>query len=126
MPQLKKQLSLQNPPKQRSEVKGGGVKFDGNKPPLDLLPYEAEEAIAEVMAFGEGKYGTANWANGIHYSRLIAATLRHLGSFRKGVDLDHETGLNHVAHAATNLAMLLWMIKNRPDMDNRWINKIKE
>lgn len=102
----------------------GGKKFDNEKPPLDLIPYEAEEAIAQVLKYGKEKYGRANWAKGIEYSRLIAATKRHLGKFNKGEDIDPEFGLNHIAHAACNLIMLLWMIENRPDMDDRWIKDI--
>lgn len=102
-----------------------GVKYDQEKPKHDLLPYEALDEIAKVLTFGENKYAAGNWANGITYRRLISATYRHLGQFNAGIDLDNESNLNHAAHAATNLLMLLWMIKHRPDMDNRWVNEVK-
>ena len=98
-----------------------GIKLDSGKAPLDLIPYEAEEAVAQVFAFGLKKYTRANWAEGISYSRLLSACLRHIGKFNKGQDLDEESGLNHIAHAACNLVMLLWMIENRSDFDDRWI-----
>lgn len=103
-----------------------GIKHDKNKAPLDLIPYEAEKAIADVFAFGLKKYDRANWAKGINYSRLISATKRHLGQFNKGIDLDDESNLNHIAHAATNLIMLLWMIENKPELDDRWIKLLNE
>lgn len=107
-------------------VNDKGLKFDNDKAPMDLIPYEAEEAIAQVFAFGQKKYDRANWAKGIDYSRLISATKRHLGRFNKGEDLDDESSLNHIAHAACNLVMLLWMIKNRDDCDDRWVKTLKK
>jgi hypothetical protein len=112
-----------NPPKQNKQ---DGIKFDDQKVPLDLIPYEALEEIGKVLAHGMVKYKRANWAGGINHSRLIAAALRHLGQYNSGQDTDSESNLNHVAHAATNLVFLLWMIKNRPDLDDRWIKDVKE
>lgn len=102
-----------------------GTKHDAGKAPMDLIPYEAEEAVAQVLAFGLSKYDRANWAKGINYSRLIGATRRHMGKFNKGIDLDDESNLNHIWHAACNLMMLIWMIENRPDMDDRWVKLLK-
>lgn len=106
--------------------KQGGKKFDQEKPPLDLIPYDSLVEIGNVLKFGAEKYDRANWANGINYSRLIAAALRHINQFNNGEDCDNETELSHIAHAATNLIFLLWMQKNRPDLDNRWVNEVKK
>lgn len=106
-----------------AEVKG--VKFDQSKAPMDLLPYEALEEVAKVMQAGEQKYGTANWANGIHTRRLISAALRHIGQFNAGEDYDEETMTLHLANATCNLLFAIWMMKMRPEFDNRWINNIK-
>lgn len=97
-----------------------GVKHDSQKPPMDLLPYDSLEEIAKVLGFGKDKYGAYNWKEGISYSRLIAAAMRHLGQFNNGVDLDEEAKTLHTANAACNLLFLIWMQKNRPDMDDRW------
>lgn len=102
-----------------------GVKFDQSKAPLDLLPYEALEEIAKVLSAGERKYGTANWANGIHTRRLISAALRHIGQFNAGQDYDQETETLHLANAACNLLFAIWMMKRRPEFDNRWIKTVK-
>jgi hypothetical protein len=103
-----------------------GKKFDGDfiqKPPMDLIPYEAKVAMAQVLGFGRSKYGRAQWTNGIEYSRLLSAAERHMGQFNTGQDVDSESNLNHIAHAAVNLCMLLWMVQNKPDMDDRWAKK---
>lgn len=101
-----------------------GVKFDAGKAPLDLLPYEALAEVARVLGFGEIKYGTGNWAQGVEQRRLISAALRHIGQFNSGEDFDPESGINHIAHATCNLLFSLWMYKNRPDLDNRWSKKV--
>ncbi len=100
-----------------------GVKFDSEKAPLDLIPYEALEEIAKVLAFGANKYGRHNWRAGIEQSRLIAAALRHLNQYNAGEDTDSESNISHVAHAACNLVFLLWMQKHKPELDNRWKNE---
>ena len=105
--------------------KGRGTKYDKGKAPLDLIPYEALEEIAQVLSFGKNKYGRAQWINGIEYSRLISAALRHLNQFNSGEDIDDESKLNHIAHSATNLCFLLWMITNKPELDDRWNKKTK-
>ena len=101
-----------------------GVKFDDQKEPLDLLPTEALFEIANVLKFGKEKYGKANWAQGIEVSRLIAASLRHIYKFNAGEDLDPESSTNHLANAACNLMFAIWMLKNRPELDDRWIKEI--
>lgn len=101
-----------------------GLKFDAGKPALDLIPPELLEEVGKVLGFGAKKYDKGNWAKGINYSRLIAACMRHLNEYNKGIDNDSESGFNHISHAATNLAFLLWMIQHRPDLDDRWIKSV--
>lgn len=100
-----------------------GLKFDAEKVPLDLIPYDALVEIGKVLQAGEKKYGTANWSNGIEMRRLLAAAMRHLGQFNNGENIDEETQTLHIANAATNLLFAIWMFKNRPDLDNRWAKK---
>lgn len=101
----------------------GGIKYDTTKAPLDLIPYVSLEEVAFVLAAGEKKYGTANWADGIEMRRLLSAAMRHIGQFNSGEDYDDETKTLHLANAATNLLFAIWMYKNRPDLDNRWEKK---
>lgn len=84
-----------------------GIKHDETKVPLDLLPFDALEEVAKVLNFGATKYGRRNWEKGMAWSRLLAATLRHLfaWSMRKGPD--EETNLSHLAHAACCVLFLL-------------------
>lgn len=104
----------------------GGKKLDTGKAQHDLLPYEALDEIAKVLTFGCKKYSRSDWAKGLKISRFISATYRHLGQFNNGEDIDPESQTLHIANAATNLMMAIWMLKNRPDMDDRWIKSIKK
>ena len=40
-----------------------------------------------------------------------------------GEDFDEETKTLHIANAACNLLFAIWMMKNRPDLDDRWDKK---
>lgn len=96
-------------------------KFDSDKIPIDLIPSEALFEIGEVLKFGKEKYGRSNWSKGIQHSRLIAAAMRHLLQYNSGENLDKESGRSHIAHCATNLVMLLWLMEHRKDLDDRWV-----
>lgn len=103
----------------------GGVKHDQDKPPMELLPMESLEEIARVLAFGAKKYDKWNWSKGISYGRLCGAALRHLSAFLRGQDVDDESGLSHLSHLGCCVLFLIWMSKNRPDLDDRWKNDAK-
>ena len=76
----------------------GGLKYDNDKPRMDLLDFDALEGLAKVLTFGAKKYDEHNWRNGISYSRLTAAMLRHLTALQRGEDIDAESGLPHIDH----------------------------
>jgi len=103
-----------------------GTKNDQDKPPLDLLTLEFLTGTAKALGFGAGKYGRHNFREGIDHSRLIAAALRHLNQYNAGTDEDAESGLSHLAHAAASLNMLMWMVENRPELDDRYKGNSKK
>lgn len=100
--------------------KTGGTKFDQAKPRMDLLDSGFLEDVASVLTFGANKYAAHNWRGGINYSRLIAAAYRHLGAINRGEDIDPESGLPHSAHLGCCVQFLNWMMKHRPDLDDRF------
>lgn len=99
---------------------GGGTKYDGDKPRMDLLDPTFTIGVSEVLTFGARKYAPDNWRNGIKFSRLIASLHRHLASIQAGEDIDPESGLPHIYHLGCNVQFLGWMMKNRPDLDDRY------
>lgn len=97
-----------------------GQKDDSGKLPMHLLDRTALNAMAAVLQVGAAKYGSDNWRGGIEYTRLISAAMRHLHALNDCEDLDPETGELHAAHAMCSLMFLIWMMRCRPDLDDRW------
>ncbi len=91
-----------------------GRKEDHEKPRMDLLDPWALEGLAAVLTFGARKYEAYNWAHGIHYSRLVAALERHLGSIKKGEYIDGESGLPHIDHLGCCWLFLSALMKKDP------------
>lgn len=96
-----------------------GLKFDNEKPRLDLISPIAVEELAKVLTFGAKKYAAWNWSKGIAYSRILAAMLRHLMAYLRGESKDPETGLSHIAHLMCGCMFLLHFERYRPDLDDR-------
>jgi hypothetical protein len=75
------------------------LKYDAEKTRHELLSDLAIDELARVLTFGAKKYAADNWRKGMEWRRLIGAARRHISEFSKGIDLDPETGLSHLAHA---------------------------
>lgn len=89
------------------------VKMDGQKPPMDLIPWESMEGVAQVLDFGRCKYQAHNWRKGFLWTRLASAALRHIFSWLSGEDNDKESGLSHIDHATCCLMFLSAHIKSK-------------
>ena len=98
-----------------------GSKYDSNKERMDLIPWNSVREMAKVLSFGADKYGDHNWREGIKHSRLFSAAMRHLTFYWSGETLDQESGMSHIAHAMTNLAMLA----ETPEWDDRYFSSVK-
>lgn len=99
-----------------------GKKFDFSKAKMSLLPFEALREIANILTFGCDKYGRHNWRDGMEWSRIQDAMLRHYERFSLGEDRDPETGSLHLAHLATNALFLLTYQLLKLGTDDRWKN----
>ena len=100
-----------------------GKKDDQDKPPMQLLDSIAMEGVASVLAFGAKKYKEHNWRNGLGYSRLIGAIMRHTAAINRGEDVDSESGLPHVDHLGCSVMFLSNLMKTRKDLDDRFNSK---
>ena len=77
-----------------------GVKYDGEKPKMHLLPPKAINEVAKVLTFGAQKYDEENWRKLEDLqSRYSSGALRHIFAHLDSEDLDPESGLSHLAHA---------------------------
>lgn len=96
-----------------------GVKYDGGKLRYDLIPADALEQLAAIYTMGAKKYTDNNWRKGMSWSRPFSALMRHAWAWFRGEDIDPESGLNHLAHAAWNCFTLINYSKSHPEFDNR-------
>jgi len=97
-----------------------GLKYDDGKLRLDLISAIALEDLAGVYTYGMEKYAAHNWRKGFPWSRIFAALMRHAWAFWRGEDIDPESGLPHMAHAAWQCFALLEFMRTHPELDDRW------
>lgn len=84
-----------------------GVKYDTDKPMMDLIPPLMEMEVARVLTVGAQKYSPDNWRQVPDLRRrYIAAAKRHINALSQGIARDNETALHHAAHAVCCLMFL--------------------
>ena len=85
-----------------------GIKYDSDKTAFNLLPPNAEQAVAEVLTYGAKKYAPDNWKKvGYLEARYLGAAMRHLNAHRRGETDDPESGCLHLAHAICSLMFII-------------------
>ena len=98
-----------------------GVKFDNNKPRMDLVLGGFAKAIYEVGrvgTFGADKYSDNGWKhvdNGVE--RYLSAMLRHYIKYKNGELIDEESVLPHLSHMAWNALAVLQLSMEREPKD---------
>lgn len=102
------------------------LKYDKGKVPLELLPTQALEEMAKVLAYGKIKYAEWNWSKGFKWGRLIGAAMRHLFAWQRGEDRDPETNLSHLAHLGCCVLFLLQHQISKLGKDDRHKEFIKK
>lgn len=98
-----------------------GIKFDGDKPDMTLIPREAMLQMAEAFTHGAKKYGRHNFRGGLAISRQVAAALRHIYQFLDGENIDQESHCSHLGSALASLAMACYTLENKPKLDDRYV-----
>jgi hypothetical protein len=100
-----------------------GTKYDQGKIPLNLLDPVFLYGTAQVLDFGAQKYSAYNWAEGMKWSRVFGALMRHMWAWWGGEENDPETGLCHLFHASCCLMFLANYQKNGVGEDDRYKKK---
>jgi hypothetical protein len=94
---------------------------------LNLVPPRAYEQIAKVREFGNNKYGSAwGWLEACKESDFIEAAKRHLNAYAKGEITDPESGLDHLDHALTSLAMASELKEINKEVSPELLENIEE
>ena len=106
----------------KGSVFDSAVKHDSGKLRLDLIHPAFIEQLGHAMTYGANKYSDDNYLNGegLTYRRLYASLQRHLLEWYARRDIDPESGLPHLAHAASNIQMLISSIAEGKGKDDRY------
>jgi hypothetical protein len=102
-----------------STTPSGAIRHNKGKTRWDLLPYDALDSVAQVMTQGADKYGERNWEKGFPWMSVFSSLMRHLFKWVRGEDLDDETGLPHLSHAACNVLFLVTFYLRKSGTDDR-------
>jgi hypothetical protein len=93
-----------------------GVKYDSDKPRMDLLPPRALLEVAKVLSFGASKYAPGNWKRVDDLqARYTAAALRHLADHMINPNaVDEESHIDTLAHA---ICCLMFKLEDKLEKD---------
>lgn len=106
-------------PKVRFRDEATGGEKEESQARFDLIPPDALTELARVYGMGAEKYSANNYLRGYPWHLSIAALERHVQKFKAGEDIDPESGLHHLAHAAWQAFTLLVFAKRRLGTDDR-------
>lgn len=89
-----------------------GAKKEIKKAQLGAIDPKALLLLAEAAGYGAGKYEQYNYLKGYPWSLSFNAMMRHALAFWNGEDIDPESGLPHMVHAAWHgLAMTSFLTR---------------
>jgi len=93
-----------------------GVKYDSEKPRMDLLPPRALVEVAKVLSFGASKYAPGNWKRVSDLqARYTAAALRHIADHMIDQNaVDEESHIDTLAHA---ICCLMFKLEDKLEKD---------
>lgn len=86
-----------------------------------LIPPGPLAALARVYSYGSEKYEDWNYARGYPYSWSMDSLIRHVEAFRRGENIDPESGRPHLAHAAWHCFTLMFFQEKGLGTDDRYI-----
>lgn len=96
-----------------------GCKYDDNKIRYDLIPSDSLHELAKVYTHGAQKYEDDNWRKGMDWKRIMGAIERHYHAWKRGQEIDPDSGLFHLAQVAWGCFTLLNYSKTHPNLDTR-------
>lgn len=99
-----------------------GTRLNDSKLRWRNFPMFLIRPLIEVAHFGETKYETFNFLDGQTVLNCMDSMKRHLDKFEDPsfTDEDDESKVSHLAHIAWNALVALYMMKTRPELDDRF------
>ena len=119
--QLKNDVAMPSPDGAKRTVGDGGMlRFNSGKLRMSLVPASYGRYCAAVLGYGAIKYSANNWRRGGSWMSGYESLQRHLDAFREGEDIDAESGLPHLAHAAFGIMLLIEFFDKGLGTDDRF------
>jgi len=106
-----------------------GFKYNNGKIMMSLVPASLNFAVGKVLTYGINKYTKRNWEKGMPFTELMDCFERHYNQFKSKSHDDYDnidmngtpgSGLHHLYHVASNLAMLIELLETHPECDDRF------
>ena len=104
--------------------------YNKGKPAMEMVPFNALLSVADVMGYGETKYvrkspDELNYLHGkgVEPKELLAGAMRHIAKYMLGQEYDDESGMHHIAHAASDCMMALEVIYKRKGQNIKTLRK---
>jgi len=101
------------------------LRYNNGKRKWSLVDYKSMESLVDVLEFGAQKYAPWNWTKGMSVTEITESLQRHLYDFLNGIDEDPETGLSQIGHMQCNLMFLAYMLREKPEFDDRFFKNKK-
>ena len=108
---------------------GGGLRYNSGKAEVSQVPSSLIFAVAKTLQYGAQKYERGNYRKGMSWNVVYDCLQRHMLKWLDGEEMDEESNLPHLYHAACNIAFLIEYAETCPELDDRFkgpINRAKD
>ena len=107
------------PPQDEKPKIGGGLRYNTGKAELHQVPTSLNMAVAKTLMYGAQKYDKGNFRKGMSWTTVYDCLQRHMMKWLDGEEVDEESKLPHLYHAACNIAFLIEYAETCPELDDR-------
>ena len=105
---------------------GGGLRYNTGKAQIHQVPTSLINGVAKVLMYGAQKYEKGNFRKGMDWTTPYDCLQRHMMRWLDGEQLDEESNLPHLYHAAANIAMLIEYSETCKELDDRFTGEKNE
>ena len=95
------------------------LRYNEGKLQWSMIDYKSLEGMVRVLEMGARKYSKDNWKLGMPVTQVCESLMRHLFAYMSGEDKDPESGENHMAHVLVNAMFIEFIMRERPEFDDR-------
>lgn len=102
------------------------ARYNSGKTQLREIDPQFILGLGQVLTASREKYEEGNWMKETKLSTPYESCMRHLMKFWEGEELDNETNMDHLLHAATNIMFLYYHKRSGKGIDDRLFKKDKK